>query len=546
MSRRVRALCANLTRFTAAAAVVLLLAPASAQAQSAAAYHPSAAGRAAEQKGLATAKLSDFKEARAQFLEVSKVDPYWPENLYYLGLATSKLPGLELSAAAWFEAYLALEPKSPRAAEIRGAIDRLIQTGRGNAGAVVTSMERMADAFPGDELDASKAHDVLFSDELALLDPGHPGTADYISGDNGVYPPFPGDTSKAWAAAAWLSDKGMNKDSMAQDFASWGRLELTARILGKDEHVYDWFPYIPQLVEGRFLDQFMARTMFEPADVLLAAKLPPQPLCEASVAFGARRFALIDSFNRQEAMRTVSVCAIAAIKSSDESAGPQGTLLADVVEFTLEDGNSIAAWQLYQKLLNPQYGELPASLASNVRELINATQAKWDGKPGAREQIEVAMEKIDFNRQFQAAVAALPARTLPYGTDPYVEQKYEEDQKTWAAAAQPMTFVNMYTEHHGPMLSPRQAADIWEDIARNELSGEWFEHYADQLAALRVHTSPTAIDKAGELFSTCADAAKLLLDGLTRLTTYQRTLVIYRPPAVPLPYTWKKTADAAK
>src|SRR5271157_2647407 len=77
MSRRVRALCANLTRFTAAAAVVLLLAPASAQAQSAAAYHPSAAGRAAEQKGLAAAKLSDFKEARAQFLEVSKVDPYW-------------------------------------------------------------------------------------------------------------------------------------------------------------------------------------------------------------------------------------------------------------------------------------------------------------------------------------------------------------------------------------------------------------------------------------------------------------------------------------
>jgi hypothetical protein len=66
------------------------------------------------------------------------------------------------------------------------------------------------------------------------------------------------------------------------------------------------------------------------------------------------------------------------------------------------------------------------------------------------------------------------------------------------------------------------------------------------LQALRAHTVPNAIDKAGDFFSASADAAKILLHALTKVTAYQRTMVIYRPPVVPLPYTWQPDTAAAK
>jgi hypothetical protein len=532
---------ASVTRF--AAAVALLLASASAHAQSSAAYQASAAGRAAEQKGLAAAKRSDFKEARTDFLAARDADPYWPENLYYLGLATSKSPGLELSAAAWFEAYLALEPKSPRAAEIRSTIDHLVQAGRDHAAVLTGAMERMADAFPPDELDALKAHEVLMTDELALLPLAHPDPSAYDMADNGVYPPLPGDTSKAWAAAGWLAEKGVDKDSMAREFASWGRVELSDRILGKDEHGADWANYIPELIDGHYLSEITARTMFRPADILPAEKLPLKTLCDASIYFAARQFVLNDMFNRRDAMDTIRACAVAAINAPEPAPDIYGnkTLginpeLASVMEFYIEDGNSKAAWQLFDKM------DLD-TLKFHMPEFLNAAVEKWDGKPGAAEKFKSAKATLDIYRTAPAAATALAA-AMPVA-DVYQARKQEEEDTPWSGADSPGSYVSrLGPRSHGPMLSPRQAADEWENIAKNDLSADWFEHYTSQLEALRAHTSPNAIDKAGDLFSASADAVKILLDGVTEVTAYQRSMVIYRPPAVPLPYTWKPAAAA--
>jgi hypothetical protein len=542
MSRLVRAVCASFIPFAAAA---MLLASTSARGQSTAKYQASATGRAAEQKGLAAAKRTDFAEARADFLAARDADPYWPENLYYLGLATSKLPGLELSAAAWFEAYLAVEPKSPRSAEIRTTIGSLVQTGRDHAAVLTGAMERMAEAFPADELDARKAHGVMLADELALLPLAHPDPSASDQASNGVYPPLPGDTSKAWAAAGWLADKGTDKNSLAREFAIWGRVELSDRILGKDEHGADWADYIPELVDGHYLTEITARTMFRPADLLPAEKLSLQTLCDASIDFAARQFVLNDMFNRRDAMDTIRACAVAVFQSPDPAPDANGNKslginpeLADVVEFYLLDGNSKGAVEVYDKM------DLD-SLKQYTGNLIVATQDKWDAKPGATEKLLSARLSVDMYRTAPAAAAAAFAG-VPV-TDAYKAQKQEEEDTPWASAGSPASFVGRLGPHaHGPMFSAREAADEWEKIAGNDLSGDWFEHYDSQLQTLRARTAPNAIDKAGDLFSASADAAKVLLDALTEVTACKRSMVIYRPPAVPLPYTWKPAVAAAK
>jgi hypothetical protein len=541
MSGQVRALYASPTLI--AAAITLLLAFTFAHAQSVAAYQASAIGRAAEQKGLAAARRSDFAEARANFLAARESDPYWPDNLYYLGLATSKLPGLELSAAAWFEAYLALEPKTPRAADIRTTIGHLVQTGRDHATVLTGAMQRMADAFPSDELDARKAHEVLLTDELALLPLAHsdPNAYDMIS--NGIYPPLQGDTSKAWSAAAWLTEKGVDKESLAREFAGWGRVELSSRILDKGQNGEDWFDYIPELVGGRFLTEITARTMFRPGDLLPQEKLSLQTLCDASIDFAAKEFVLNSTDQRQEAMYTIRACAVAAIQASDPAANADGNKslgvnpeLADVIEFYLDDGNSKAAMEVYDKMDFD-------SLKQYAGHLIGATQDKWGGKPGASEQVQIALHNVDLFRSQPAAAAAVAAG-MP-AADAYLAQKQEEQNASWARADSPASFVSRFGPHsHGAVLSPREAVDEWENIAKSDLSGDWFEHYESQLQTLRARTAPNAIDKAGDLFSASADAAKVLLDALTEVTAYQRSMVIYRPAAVPLPYTWKPAPAA--
>jgi hypothetical protein len=77
------------------------------------------------QKGLAAAQQQDWKLAIRYFLEAQKADPDAPQIWFNLGLASSKLPGYELRALAWFQAYLLAVPDAPKADAIRQQIATL-------------------------------------------------------------------------------------------------------------------------------------------------------------------------------------------------------------------------------------------------------------------------------------------------------------------------------------------------------------------------------------------------------------------------------------
>src|SRR5215471_18436290 len=68
------------------------------------------ASQTAMERGIAAARQQDYKLAYRYFLEAQKADPDAPQIWFNLGLAASKLPGYELRALAWFQAYLLAVP----------------------------------------------------------------------------------------------------------------------------------------------------------------------------------------------------------------------------------------------------------------------------------------------------------------------------------------------------------------------------------------------------------------------------------------------------
>lgn len=86
----------------------------------------SAQGQEAFSRGMAAAQQQDYKLALKYFQDAEQSDPDAPQIWFNLGLASSKLPGYELRALAWFQAYLLKVPDAPNADAIRkqiGAIE---------------------------------------------------------------------------------------------------------------------------------------------------------------------------------------------------------------------------------------------------------------------------------------------------------------------------------------------------------------------------------------------------------------------------------------
>jgi hypothetical protein len=106
-----------------AIAVVVLAQVTAAPGLAAAAVAPAA--RAAFQQGLAAARGGDWRAAVAQFLAAEDADVGAPEIAYNLGVAESNLPGGDLRAIAWFEAYLLADPQTPGRAAVQSQIDQL-------------------------------------------------------------------------------------------------------------------------------------------------------------------------------------------------------------------------------------------------------------------------------------------------------------------------------------------------------------------------------------------------------------------------------------
>jgi hypothetical protein len=73
-------------------------------------------------KGLVAAKQRQWLAAIRAFEEARAAAPGSPIPLYNLGLAEAQMPGRELRAICWFEAYLALAPNADNAAAVRQEI----------------------------------------------------------------------------------------------------------------------------------------------------------------------------------------------------------------------------------------------------------------------------------------------------------------------------------------------------------------------------------------------------------------------------------------
>jgi tetratricopeptide (TPR) repeat protein len=92
-------------------------------------------------KGIIAAQQQDYLQAIRFFQDARKIAPDASEIYFDLGLAESKIPGRELRAICWFEAYLAANPNAPNAAAVRVQIHTLDVNNTSNFSRLVKAMQ---------------------------------------------------------------------------------------------------------------------------------------------------------------------------------------------------------------------------------------------------------------------------------------------------------------------------------------------------------------------------------------------------------------------
>jgi hypothetical protein len=75
------------------------------------------------EQGTAAVNMKDWAVAVSYFNQAHRAAPSAPQPLYYLGLAEAQIPGRELRAICWLEAYLALAPQDVNAGKVRAIIN---------------------------------------------------------------------------------------------------------------------------------------------------------------------------------------------------------------------------------------------------------------------------------------------------------------------------------------------------------------------------------------------------------------------------------------
>jgi hypothetical protein len=100
--------------------------------------------QAAMKKGLDAAKLQEWTVAIRYFNEAHQSAPDSPVPLVNLGLAESQLPGHELRAVCWFEAYLILVPAAVNAPAVRQQISNLETRVKGNTDKIIEMLKVLA------------------------------------------------------------------------------------------------------------------------------------------------------------------------------------------------------------------------------------------------------------------------------------------------------------------------------------------------------------------------------------------------------------------
>ena len=109
-----------------------------------------------EEKGLMAARQEEFPLAVRYFEEARKHAPYSAEVLFNLGLAEAKLPGREMRAIVWLEAYLAANPAATNGSLVKKQIEALEIKAEGNLVRLSDAAQQALSHFPGDPKDWSK------------------------------------------------------------------------------------------------------------------------------------------------------------------------------------------------------------------------------------------------------------------------------------------------------------------------------------------------------------------------------------------------------
>lgn len=104
--------------------------------------------QSAMEQGIAAGKKDDYLAAISHFEEARKVAPHDPLLLGYLGFAESKVPGRELRAICWLEAYLAASPSARNATTVAAEIANLKLKARRTLLALVGALDKAADLLP--------------------------------------------------------------------------------------------------------------------------------------------------------------------------------------------------------------------------------------------------------------------------------------------------------------------------------------------------------------------------------------------------------------
>ena len=108
---------------------------------------PSAAQSALD-KGLAAARQQEWLVAIRYFDVARSAAPGSAVPLYNLGLAEAQLPGRELRAVAWFDAYLALDPNAANAAVVRKEMSDLEIRAEGEVAKLIEALKALASQMP--------------------------------------------------------------------------------------------------------------------------------------------------------------------------------------------------------------------------------------------------------------------------------------------------------------------------------------------------------------------------------------------------------------
>jgi len=122
---------------------------------------PREAQEALDKGTIAFSEAHDYLLAVQYFQEARKIAPDAPDIYFKLGVAESQIPGRELRAICWLEAYLAAIPNAPNAAKIRSQINSLDVQSLSNTRKLIQSVQDAASSITHENLRTHSLENVI-------------------------------------------------------------------------------------------------------------------------------------------------------------------------------------------------------------------------------------------------------------------------------------------------------------------------------------------------------------------------------------------------